>query len=193
MTQPIRTGDSLADILERVLDKGVVIGPATHRVRRHRAGDGHRLVEPRPVPDRGHHHRPRAGEPPLRFGALCASRDDVLLVLDSLRPRLRAGLARVAGAGEWTVRLVGAEPRTEAEAAATAATSGTAWMLSRRAGVRARERWSKAATAVCGALAQHARETCVAKAGMRYLVGRTLEDERPRRRVAAAADGPDGG
>lgn len=116
---------------------------------------------------------------PLRFGALCASRDDVLLVLDSLRPRLRTGLARIAGAGEWMVRLVGAEPRAEAEAVDTTNASGTAWMLRRRASVRAREvarqRWSKAATTVYETLAKHARETCVAEAGVRYLVKRADE------------------
>ncbi|GAA4707987.1 GvpL/GvpF family gas vesicle protein [Phytohabitans rumicis] len=133
---------------------------------------------------RGHHQVveevfAQASVLPLRFGALCATRADVLLVLESLRPRLRAGLTRVAGAGEWTVRLVGAEPRGDPAAADPSAPSGTAWMLRRRASVRAREvareRWAKAATAVYGTLARHARETCVAEAGVRYLVARADE------------------
>ncbi|MDQ7910437.1 GvpL/GvpF family gas vesicle protein [Phytohabitans sp. ZYX-F-186] len=147
------------------------------------------------------HHRvvedvfARAPVLPVRFGAVCASEADVVVMLSAFRERLRAGLAAVAGAGEWEVRLAAADPPAPDPSTSDGEPlDGTAWMLRRRARARRRqetgERRRLAAGLVRDTLARHARDTYEVDGVARFVCLVRRADEEAFHRAADGLRGP---
>src|SRR3954452_18227014 len=81
----------------------------------------------------------RAPVLPMRFGTMYATAEDVGAMLQRHETALLAELHRLSGATEWSLKVSLADTGGQLAEAPTTAGSGTAWLLSRQAALRARE------------------------------------------------------
>jgi Gas vesicle synthesis protein GvpL/GvpF len=110
----------------------------------------------------------RAPVLPMRFGTMYATAEDVAAMLQRHEATLLAELHRLSGATEWSLKVSLADTGEQpAETSPPTPSTGTAWLLSRQAALRARDQRGDQLAACVerlqAALATQAREVLLTR------------------------------